>query len=130
MPVTTPDLARGQQDLRPVALCPGDDCDAPLVGTFHWAGFEFYCLDCGRHVPYFGPDLGKPVFELLERMEAYQAEWAEHAGRRLLTPDARRTDCVRCQAGTSCHIDHATDDERAAHRAALDWIAARIRVSA
>lgn len=129
MPLPTPDLTGGTSDLRPVALCPG--CAAPLIGTFHWARFEFYCLDCGRHVEFLAPDQGEPTFELLERMEAYQAEWAEHAAGQLVTSHAWRPEqCALCRVGGAYHEQHATAAEWGDHQQAVEWIAARIRVAA
>ncbi len=37
----------------PMAGCPG--CHAPLIWTFAFSGHEFYCLECGRRVTFFGP---------------------------------------------------------------------------
>ena len=106
----------------PLATCPR--CSAPLIATFAFAKYEFYCLDCGNHLGFFGPRAAEPTPELDARYEGYLAEWQEHAGSRLLVVGARHRGCAECEGG-QYHLDHATDAEREADRAARAWLAER-----
>jgi len=106
-----------------VAMC--RDCNVPLVMTFAFRAAEFYCLECGRTYGFFGPSPADETPELLGDMRAREAEWEEHAGRHLLTVGARRTDCSTCSTNGEDHVAHATDEERAADKAARAWMRER-----
>lgn len=107
-----------------VAMC---TCGEPLVCTFHFRGAELYCLSCGCTYGWFGPEGKDETPELLARMEAIKAEWGPIA-QALLTPGSWRQDCPACGPDNP-HIDHATDDEKAAHEDALAKMQARLRVA-
>lgn len=112
-------------DDRPVALCPA--CHAPLIATMHHPKHEFYCLDCGNHVTFFGPARGDPTPTLLERLVAYQAEWETNVAGKLITPHAWRLDsCDKCRVRGPYHLEHATAEERDADVQARAWIAGRV----
>jgi hypothetical protein len=108
----------------PMAGCPG--CGAPLVLTFAFSGSEFYCVECGRHVTFFGP-VKLNASEHQERYDALRAEWDEHVGgQKLLSRGGRHADCPRCVAGEDYdHGAHATETEHAAHQSALTWMKQR-----
>lgn len=116
-----------------IAICPA--CTAPLVSTFHWRKKEFYCLDCGRLWDWLQPFNQDETPDNLARMEAYIAEWCEHAGARLVTVGAWREDCPLCKDPATgrmldSHDHHATPEEWAAHGEAIDWIRGRVKVPA
>jgi hypothetical protein len=104
-----------------MAMCRG--CGAPLISTFTFSGYEFYCLECGKRETFFGPKGATPTPELDARYEALKAEWDEHAGAKLLPVGARLADCEQCRDGEGYdHRQHATEDELAAHVAAIEWL--------
>jgi hypothetical protein len=102
-----------------MALCP--DCDAPLIATFAFSGYEFYCLECGRKVTFFGPKPAEPSAELDAQYAELKAEWDEHVGAKLVARGSRLTDCPLCRGGED-HSVHATQEEWAAHKATLAWL--------
>lgn len=108
-------------------MCP--TCDVPLVATLAFRKFEFYCLDCGRHLGFLDPDGREETPELVADMDARKAEWDEHAGLKLLTANAWRGSCERCTIGdyTATHASHATSEEVLADAAAREWISGRVR---
>lgn len=95
---------------RPIACCPRCSEPTPLIGTIAFYRAEFYCLDCGARVGFLSPRVGEPTPELQAKLAAYEAEWEEHAGAKLY-PEGHEPD---------------DEDKLAAHRAALDWLGARI----
>jgi hypothetical protein len=107
-----------------VAMCPRCP-DAVLVGTMAFSHAEFYCLECGGKFGFLQPRPEKETPELLERMEAAREEFALNAGHKLLVNGGYLDGCERCQQEP--HTHHATDDERAAHTAALEWLANRVK---
>lgn len=124
-----PNVAGNTHDaasLRPatLAVCA---CGAPLIGTFHWRGHEWYCIECGRRHTFFGCPSAPTTDALWARYEALRAEWDEHAGPKLLTMGARHEGCPKCWGdGSEDHERHATDEERAAHEEATAWLKARV----
>jgi hypothetical protein len=108
-----------------LAVCPG--CGAPLIPTMTFPGAEFYCLECGRKLGMFSPDGVDETPERMARYEALKAEWDEHAEGKLLIPRSWKDGCPNCQLGNvqRFHVDHATDAERAAHEAAMEWLRER-----
>lgn len=115
-----PDLFRESSIM---AGCPG--CRAPLIATFAFSGSEFYCLECGQRVTFLGP-VSLNAAEHQERYDALKAEWDEHVVGKLLVHGGIHRDCERCQAREDYdHLAHATDEELAAHEAALAWLTER-----
>lgn len=111
------------QKERPYALCP---CGAPLIGTMAFPKAEFYCLECGRHLGFLDPSMGKASAKLTARYEALQAEWDENVGNALIPPRSWRLDtCDKCHVGGEPHSTHATTEELAAHDAAIAWLEER-----
>lgn len=121
----------------PIACCPRDG--APLVSTMAFSKAEFYCLDCGSHLGFLDPRRGDPEDAgLVTRMEAYEAEWKDNAGGKLLTAGGYHRDCDKCwkeprtDGGTPSgmlepHTQHATPEEWEAHEEALTWLKQRVR---
>lgn len=102
-------------------------CAAPLISTMAFCKYEFYCLECGTHLGFLSP-IGQPgTPELTARYEALKAEWDEHAGAKLLTDDGWHADCTLCERRGEPHSAHATAEERAAHQAAVAWLAERLQ---
>jgi len=112
-------------DPRPIAVCP--NCGAPLIATFHFAGAEWYCLDCGLACGMFSAVSTAPTPELVARMRSSEAEWMTNAGPRLLTPGAIHAGCHKCFADSEAHLLHASPLERAEHSRAKAWINERRR---
>lgn len=108
---------------RPVACCPS--CGAPLIATFAFRKYEFYCLECGAHVEFLRPRALPPTPELLARYDALKAEWDANVGDRLILDGGYRRDCEKCTVGGQQHRTHATEEEMLAHAAALGWLARR-----
>lgn len=106
-----------------IAMC---RCGVPLVATFAFARYEFYCLDCGDHLGWLEPGAADETPELVADMDARKAEWVENAGRKLLVHGAWNGDCDRCRLGGESHVQHATDAEREADAAAREWIRSRL----
>jgi hypothetical protein len=106
----------------PYAVC--RSCHAPLISTIAFRGFEFYCLQCGRHYGFVQPATAEPTPELQARHRELKAEWDKHAGSKLLI-DGWYAWCKKCRPGGEYHPAHATDRELAAHEAALAWLSER-----
>lgn len=104
-----------------IAMCV---CGAPLVSTFAFQGYEFYCLECGRQYEWLEPRAQPATPELEARHDALRAEWREHAARKLLIDGGYHRDCERCNRGEP-HIAHATAEEIAADREARAWLTDR-----
>lgn len=96
----------------------------PLVMTLKWPRKEFVCLGCGRLFEFFGPRDFPETPELLERMEARKAEFAEHAGA-ILGDHHWRDGCDKCKVGGEYHAAHATDEEKQASADGLKWLLER-----
>lgn len=105
-----------------MAVCPRDG--APLISTMAFSGAEFYCLECGAHLGWMSPRGVESTPEVEARYESLLAEWDEHAGRKLLIR-GWYGDCDRCSSHREYHTEHATDEERAAHAAAMTWLKER-----
>lgn len=103
----------------PTALCPR--CGAPLIGTFAWSKFEFYCLECAGHYDWLEPVEGDSATHA-EQLAALTAEWEEHAGRKLLAPHAWHTGCEQCAPRVEPHIAHATPLEILEDSNARRWL--------
>lgn len=108
-----------------VATCPG--CGDVLVMTMAWRGAEFVCLSCGNIWTWIQPRGADETPERITRIEATKAEWRElSAG--LLSGGAMLRACA--DAGGACrsepHLAHASDEELAAHEAAVARIGERI----
>lgn len=97
----------------------------PLICTFAFSGSEFYCLDCGGCFGWLEPHGAESTPELDARYEELEAEWNEHAGRKLIGGGAMFTDCAACKAANEPHMRHATEAEKQTHRNALAWLTAR-----
>lgn len=117
-----------------MACCPrchrADEVDVPLICTLAFSGAEFYCLECGGRFGWLDPIGRKPTEEITAHQERLQAEWDEHAGKKLLTRGAWHQDCEKCKPGGETHLEHATDEEKAAHEEAMAWLAERVKVPA
>jgi hypothetical protein len=107
---------------RPLACC--RVCGAPLIATLAFRKYEFYCLECGRHYDFLAPSGRQPTPELKARYQALLEEWNEHAGK-LIVDGGNYSDCETCTSSREPHELHATDDERAAHDAAIAWLRER-----
>lgn len=59
-----------------VAMCPRCP-DEVLVATLRWPGAEFYCLGCEGTFSFVDPRPADETPELLERIEAANARFAE-----------------------------------------------------
>jgi hypothetical protein len=53
----------------PLACCPNWNHEelVPLIPTFVFPQYEFYCLECGRNVAFMGPRAGESTPELEAR---------------------------------------------------------------
>lgn len=103
-----------------VAMCPNCE-DEVLVMTFAFNGKEFFCLGCGGDFEFLEPRAADETPELLERLAQRKEEW-KPIGTALLTGGARKTDCAICASKDEPHLAHATDEEREAHEAAVEYI--------
>lgn len=106
-----------------LACCRG--CGEPLIMTFAWSRYEFYCVNCGAHLGFLEPQAKEPTPELDARYEELKAEWEALGGSALLGGGIMRTTCKTCVDAREPHVLHATDDERAAHESAVEALAAR-----
>lgn len=109
-----------------MAVCPS--CGAPLISTMVFPKFEFYCLECGGKFGLMTPEAAKETPALRARYEALRTEWREHAPA-IISPCSWKTDCEACapHRRDNPHAAHATDEEIAAHEAAMAWLAERVR---
>lgn len=102
------------------AICSKPRCDgAPLVPTFAWSGSEFICLECGELYAWLDPEGADATVELHERYDALLAEWRADFGPHLIGGGAMLGGCDACRERGEPHWNHATDEEKAAHRDAL-----------
>jgi hypothetical protein len=98
-----------------------------MISTMVFPKAELYCLLCGGKAGMFDAFTVGNTPELWARYEELRAEWDEHAAGKLLGRFWRR-DCTRCENRNSrneYHEDHATDEEREAHTAAVAWLEQR-----
>jgi hypothetical protein len=82
-------------------------------------------MECGTKYTFMGPraaDEETPELDLL--FKKLQAEWDEHAGPFLRVGKWWYADCEKCSY-SEYHCEHATDEERRAHEAALKWMEQR-----
>ena len=93
----------------PVAMC--RRCDEPLVSTFAFDKFEFYCLDCGGHFGWLEPGSAEPTPTRVAAMNARQEEFNQHASG--LVPDSRR--------------EKQPERDYEEHHAAMEWLAGRVK---
>lgn len=87
-------------------------------------GAEYYCLECGGNWGMMEVSLEPLTPELSARRETLRHEWDTHVGMKVITPRSWRLDCTECAdlSPTNTHAAHATDDEIAAHEAAIAWL--------
>lgn len=111
-----------------LAMCRTYGCGAPLIATFLFAHAEFYCLECGKRYGFLSPRPAEPTPELVWQA-GLEAEWDEHAAPRLRVGAWWLDDCEQCRPHGEYHLEHATDAEREAHDAALEWLAERAGAS-
>jgi hypothetical protein len=109
-----------------MACCP--TCEAPLIFTFAFAHYEYYCLECGRKLDFLEPVARTTTPELLARHAALQKEWDTHVSGKLIDTGALRPGCVHCSCGESHHA-HATDAERGADVVARAWLVERMKAA-
>lgn len=95
----------------PMACCPRCEEATPLIGTIVFYQAEFYCLECGGRFGFLDPRTADPSPELSAHHARLQAEWDEHAGRRLIVE------------GRTPVSGRAAEQ----HRAAMAWLAQRAR---
>lgn len=102
-----------------IAMCA---CGEPLVATFAFRGYEFFCMTCGRKYTYFGPQGQDATPELIARSDA--AEAALRAIEKDTIPGGmyRLGSCDACKAEP--HLTHATPEELVASEAAYGKLAA------
>lgn len=124
----------------PLACCPNPSHSelVPLISTLAFPKYEFYCLECGCKVTFMGLIAGEPTEELQAKHDALRAEWDEHAGTKLITPNAWRGTCPKCfehpdernphGRTDSTHDMHASDEEWAADAEAREWLKERQHV--
>lgn len=110
-----------------VAVC---RCGAPLVSTMVFPKKEWVCVECAATYGMFDANSKTTTDELWERYEALRALWVEHAVPRLRVGRWWLRDCEKCSPRAEYHEAHATDEERAAHQAALAWLADRAKAAA
>lgn len=89
MRVSAAEFARGLELLdrdkpKPMAVCPGCEEPTPLISTLAFRFYEFYCLECGGGFGFLEPRVVEGTPELDLYYVRLQAEWDEHAGRRLI----------------------------------------------
>lgn len=104
-----------------VAMC---TCGAPLVSTFAFRHFEFYCLECGRRYGFLDPQGAPETPALIARMDAAEEEFRRLAEGLIAEGGRLLDDCDSCRAED--HMLHATPEELVAHEAALVRIRERI----
>lgn len=112
----------------PLGCCPRCKEPTPLISTMAFRKAEFYCLECGGHFGFLAPRAFDPTPELNARYDSLKAEWDEHVKPRLRIMRGWWEDCDRCIIGhnDATHDLHATDEEREAHDAALEWLKERV----
>jgi hypothetical protein len=74
---------------------------------------------------YGAPLTPEPTPELEARYAELKAEWDEHAGPKLRVIRGWFDWCPKCAERGEYHEAHATDEERADHDAAMEWIRER-----
>lgn len=84
-------------------------CDVPLVATFAFDQFEFYCLDCGGKYGFLQPKPADETPELVAECDRRLAEFTENAS--ALIPGHK--------------MKFATEAEIEAHQSAMQWLSER-----
>lgn len=99
----------------PVAGCYKDD--QPLVFTFLWSKFEYFCLTCGTHYTYFGPKEMESTPELEQKIKDNEKIF-EKLTEGWIADGAMRNDCGVCRTAYLPHISHASEAELLNHEQA------------
>lgn len=107
--------------MAPVSVC---ECGEPLICTFLFDGYEYYCLCCGRKYGWLEPKTERETAELLARQHELEVEFAPLASD-IINPSAQRRDCGLCRDKGEPHAQHATEEERARSSDALAQLRAR-----
>lgn len=115
-----------ENHMAPIAVC---KCGAPLIYTFVFPKYEWYCLDCGTKYGMFDAIIvHNPDEELCERERTYLEEWDENVSGRLIVPRSWLTNCLKCKMGDehAMHYQHATEEEQQADIKAREWLDSRL----
>ena len=88
-------------------------CDTPMVWTFAFPGAEWFCRICKGVLPMFNAERVKATPEL-EEAKAANAMWFSEVSKDWIPETAFFSDCHKCEKDHEHHIDHATDEEKAA----------------
>lgn len=95
-----------------IAVC----CGTPLIWTFMFSGSEWYCRKCKRDFPMFNAHKIDGTPELTAEKNENE-QWFRAIAKDCIPRGAKKRDCEKCEGG-EYHLDHATEEERAASRRA------------
>ena len=100
---------KSRKDKKEMIVC--NECGIPLVWTFHWAYYEYYCLGCGGHWGMLGAGKRIKSTPELEKQSKYLRKLWKALGH-YLTPESKctRTGCLKCQTSND-HREHLSKKE-------------------
>lgn len=96
-----------------------DYCQIPLVWTFHWAYYEYYCLNCGGHWGMLGAGERVELTSVLRsQSRQFRKLWRSMA--RCLNPESKytRDGCNKCSEERD-HRLHLSAKEKREHKVAV-----------
>ena len=95
-----------------ISVC--KNCDLPLIFTFCWDGQEYYCLNCGKTLPFMYQKEIPITKELKLARKVLDDIWS--AIYKHLIPESRgytKTNCKKCQNHKDkYHYQHLSESEK------------------
>lgn len=99
-----------------------DDCRIPLIWTFKWRGFEYYCINCGGHWGMLGAGENVGLTpELKKQNKVIKRVWKTLAHHLLGDGGYTRIKCKKCLVDRY-HHDHLTKSEIRKDRLAMSML--------
>jgi hypothetical protein len=107
--------------MKKIRVC---DCGAPLLWTFLYDGYEYFCMACGNKYGMLGAGKLVDQTKTLRAQEIVFTDVFKALRKHLLGNGRfRRKDCKKC-LGEQYHTQHLTPLERERDGAAVEFIRA------
>lgn len=99
-----------------VIVC--EDCGEPLIGTMMFPYKEWLCAKCGTVTEFLGnPRVEDPDGTLRKKRAELAAKYFDISFD-IVGQQCQRTDCEKCNTSSENHVEHMSDEQKAADRAA------------
>lgn len=86
------------------------DCGTPLIYTFCWDYYEWYCLNCGKNSEFLGGNRTQETPELKAKKKVVDDIWGVIRKYFLPKSSYGKTKCKKC-SGNLSHNSHLTTQE-------------------